>query len=261
MIKPALRFVRLQGVPIFQQLQLEEVLMRLDPEHSYCIFNASAASALPTVVTGLGGKIPDLVDLEKTERDSIPIIRRYTGGGTVIVDSNTVYVTFIMKTSTHPEVMPYPRDIMTWSERFYGPLFEAIHPKNAAELKFSLRENDYVFGNLKIGGNAQSISSSRWVHHTSFLWNYDSENMQYLLMPKKRPAYRDSRNHASFLTTMAEQGVEISDFESMLSARCGELYDVEEREGAETLSSQESLVQESNKTASTPWKYRTRFEA
>lgn len=43
-----------------------------------------------------------------------------------------------------------------------------------------MRENDYLFGSHKIGGNAQSIIKDRWVHHTSFLWDYKPERMRYL---------------------------------------------------------------------------------
>ena len=50
---------------------------------------------------------------------------------------------------------------------------------------------DYVFGNRKFGGNAQSITKSRWIHHTSFLWDYEVRNMAYLRHPKRVPDYRE----------------------------------------------------------------------
>lgn len=49
---------------------------------------------------------------------------------------------------------------------------------------------DYVFGDRKFGGNAQSIIKHRWIHHTSFLWDYDNKNMSYLKLPAKAPKYR-----------------------------------------------------------------------
>ena len=50
--------------------------------------------------------------------------------------------------------------------------------------------SDYVFGTHKFGGNAQSITKNRWIHHTSFLWDYDVRNMAYLKLPKRAPEYR-----------------------------------------------------------------------
>jgi hypothetical protein len=49
---------------------------------------------------------------------------------------------------------------------------------------------DYAFSHLKFGGNAQSITKNRWVHHTSFLWDYNVKNMDYLRIPKRVPEYR-----------------------------------------------------------------------
>ena len=47
-------------------------------------------------------------------------------------------------------------------------------------MQFSLREHDYVIDDRKIGGNAQTITKNRWVHHTSFLWRFNPSNMLYL---------------------------------------------------------------------------------
>ena len=49
---------------------------------------------------------------------------------------------------------------------------------------------DYVFGDRKFGGNAQSITKNRWIHHTSFLWDYEVSNMAYLKHPARAPEYR-----------------------------------------------------------------------
>ena len=56
---------------------------------------------------------------------------------------------------------------------------------------------DYVFGDRKFGGNAQSIVKGRWVHHTSFLWDFQAANMTMLQHPPRMPAYRQARAHAA----------------------------------------------------------------
>ncbi len=33
---------------------------------------------------------------------------------------------------------------------------------------------------MQFGGNAQTITRDRWVHHTSFLWDFLPANMGYL---------------------------------------------------------------------------------
>jgi hypothetical protein len=50
--------------------------------------------------------------------------------------------------------------------------------------------SDYVYGEHKFGGNAQSITKGRWVHHTSLLWDFHPPNMELLKFPPKSPDYR-----------------------------------------------------------------------
>lgn len=50
---------------------------------------------------------------------------------------------------------------------------------------------DYVLsGGHKVGGNAQALTGRRWLHHTSFLWDFDRERMALLRQPAKAPQYR-----------------------------------------------------------------------
>uniref|UniRef100_A0A2P2KE55 Uncharacterized protein n=1 Tax=Rhizophora mucronata TaxID=61149 RepID=A0A2P2KE55_RHIMU len=63
---------------------------------------------------------------------------------------------------------------------------------------------DYVFGDCKFGRNAQSITKTRWMHHSSFIWNYEIRNMAYLKIPARAPKYRMARDHAEFVCRMKE---------------------------------------------------------
>ena len=69
---------------------------------------------------------------------------------------------------------------------------------------FRLRENDYVLNDRKVGGNAQSIVSGGFLHHTSFLWDWEDTNMDYLTLPSKRPEYRGERTHDEFLVRLKD---------------------------------------------------------
>jgi lipoate-protein ligase A len=55
-----------------------------------------------------------------------------------------------------------------------------------------------------MGGNAQTIAGQNgWLHHTSFLWDYDDDNMEYLSLPSKQPDYRENRSHEDFLVKLS----------------------------------------------------------
>ena len=176
---------------IFDQLLIEEALLR-DDTRNFCIVNEGST---PAIVMGISGKPHELVDTDKAKALQLPIIKRFSGGGTVVVDESTLFVTFIFQKKDH-SFQAYPEPIMKWSEGIYKSVFSS-HP-------FALKENDYVMGEKKFGGNAQYIRKDRWLHHTSFLWDYKKEKMEALLHPKKTPSYRAGREHERFLCKMKD---------------------------------------------------------
>ncbi len=185
------QLLRLKSYSIFEQLLLEEKLLRSD-SGNWCLINEGST---PAIVMGISGKKEELVDCAKAAENKIPLIKRFSGGGTVFVDEDTLFITFISQKQLH-DFPAYPEPIMRWTEQIYAQVFP--HPG------FRLRENDYVIEDRKFGGNAQYIKKDRWLHHTSFLWNFTSEKMQYLLHPKKMPFYRAGRSHEEFLCRLSE---------------------------------------------------------
>src|SRR5204862_7928721 len=95
---------------------------------------------------------------------------------------------------THP--FSFPEPIMRWN----GELFESAFKLPG----FCLRENDYVIGDQKCGGNAQYIRKERFLHHTSFLWDFCHNKMDLLQNPKKTPPNRLGRAHDDFLCRMKD---------------------------------------------------------
>ena len=64
--------IHLKNVPIFEQLLLEEKLLRSDTRN-FCIFNEGSSKA---IVMGISGKVDELVDTEKAKALSSPLIKR-----------------------------------------------------------------------------------------------------------------------------------------------------------------------------------------
>ncbi|MBX7067058.1 MAG: lipoate--protein ligase family protein [Parachlamydiales bacterium] len=188
-IRPEINLIHLENVPIFEQLELEEALLRGSDEN-FCIINQGSSRA---IVMGISGDPAKLINIESVKQEKIPVIKRFSGGGTVIVDENTLFVTFIFSKGLF-DIPPFPEPILRWSEKFYQESWGIPD--------FHLRENDYCVGDKKCGGNAQYIRKDRWLHHTSFLWDYSPDNMKHLLLPAKRPKYRLDRTHDDFLTRL-----------------------------------------------------------
>lgn len=184
-----MKILHLRNTPILKQLRIEEALLRCSSEN-FCLINEGSS---PAIVLGISGKADELVDQERAHAAGIPLIRRFSGGGTVIVDESTLFITFICQRESFPA---FPEPIFKWTEELYAPVF--------SHKDFRVRENDYVLGEKKCGGNAQYLKKDRWLHHTSFLWDYKPERMGLLLHPKKTPTYRAGRAHEEFLCRMKE---------------------------------------------------------
>ena len=186
-----IHFIALEGVSIFKQLQLEEALLRTE-EKSFCLVNFGSPRA---IVMGISNQPDKLLNREKVIKDRVPVIQRFSGGGTVIVDEGTLFITFIIS-KEHIPIQAFPETIHRWVADLYTSAWNIPD--------FHYRENDYVIGERKCGGNAQYIRKDRWLHHTSFLWDYREENMDYLLLPTKRPQYRQDRTHNDFLCRLKD---------------------------------------------------------
>lgn len=187
-----MNLVRLDGWPILKQLRLEEALLRHDTRN-WCLINALPKPS--TIVLGINGKPEKLLNEALVARDGVPLIRRFTGGGTVVVGQGTVVATLVANKTDMP-CKPFAPSIMEWTGQVYGSIFAKLG------VPLAYKENDYVVGPLKVGGNAQAITKDRWLHHTSFLWDFDDADMAYLAMPEKRPQYRGDRDHTAFITRL-----------------------------------------------------------
>jgi lipoate-protein ligase A len=181
-----LNLLRLKEVPILSQLRIEEALLRADTGN-WCLLNEGSP---PAIVMGISAKPELVLNQSLLNAQPIPLIRRFSGGGTVVVNADTLFVTLIFN-SADLDVAPSPEKIMKWTTQQYQQVFK--------EAPFALRENDYVLGERKCGGNAQYLCKGRWLHHTSFLWDYDPSLMDYLAMPPKMPQYRQQRTHDQFV--------------------------------------------------------------
>ena len=184
-----LRILLLNKVPIYQQLLLEEHLLRHTTDN-ICLCNTNASKA---IVMGISGKPQELIALDVLQKDPIPVIKRFSGGGTVIIDEDTLFVSWIFSKSLLGTSV-YPETILSWSTSLFTPAF--------ALPGFRLCENDFALHDKKCGGNALYITKERFLQHTSFLWNFTETNMNYLLHPKKSPSYRKERSHTEFLCTL-----------------------------------------------------------
>jgi lipoate---protein ligase len=204
-----MHFIKTNRLNVFEQLQLEEALLRTD-DRNWCLVNIGSTES---IVLGISSEKKDHV----IESCPLPIIKRYSGGGSVVVDKNTIFISFIFSKRTHD--FSYPEQILKHFERFY---------KNAFKINnFHLRENDFAIGNYKCAGNAMYIKKDRWLFHSTFLWDYNEKLMNYLLYPPKTPKYRKKREHRDFLCKLNNHFPSFNYFISLLDKHIHKIYEIQ----------------------------------
>lgn len=199
--------------PIFEQLAIEEALLRADTRN-WCLLNLGSP---PAIVMGMSGTREEHVNEEKMLHNPVPLIRRFSGGGTVVVNESTFFASFIFQKS-ELDLGNCPQKVLHWTAALYQ---EAWKP-----FEIAARENDYVLHEKKIGGNAQYFTRDRFLHHTTFLWDYNPEEMQLLNMPKKRPKYREDRAHEEFITRMRDYFPEMKTLQERLVSELEKRFEV-----------------------------------
>jgi lipoate-protein ligase A len=209
-----LRVLRITGaLPIYEQLLIEEGLLRASSDN-WLVLSKSPAHQ-KSIVMGLSSvnakKLPNLIHAKNCHDDNVPVIKRFSGGGTVYIDRETLFVSVIFNSNVLPEgVDAYPKPLMKWTANsIYSRAFKAMEERIGKNLRdgFILNENDYCVGSKKFGGNAQSLVKDRFLHHTSILWDVDTSAMgKYLKLPPKDmlPEYRRERNHDDFVIPLKQ---------------------------------------------------------
>jgi lipoate-protein ligase A len=146
------------------------------------------------VVLGYANKILSEVDTSACERHGIPVLRRFSGGGTVLQGPGCLNYSLILPNGYDD------RDTIRGS---YSFVLER-HQQCIEELLRIPVEiegiSDLAVNGRKFSGNSQNRKRHFVLVHGTFLLDLDLALVEtYLRMPSKQPQYRESRTHKDFL--------------------------------------------------------------
>lgn len=196
------------------------------------------------IVMGRAGKIDQDCFTYKCIKEGIKIIRRLSGGGTVLQGPGCL---------NYSAIVAYERD---HSYRDIKYSYRDLLSKVASEFKLKgcdieyFPVSDLALDKKKVSGNAQARKHKFFLHHGTFLYDFDIDRISsYLKHPAKEPDYRDGRSHLDFLTNVPLSKEDIK--EAVSKAFDSDEY-VLELSGDDTLKL-ESLVRE--KYSQDSWNY------
>lgn len=149
------------------------------------------------VVLGAGGRIADDVDEPACVADGVPIIRRSSGGGTVLLGAGCMLYSLVLRFDRHPALSDLNasyRFILGQIAQALAPLVSPVAIEGTSDLTHAGR---------KFSGNSQQRKRTHLLHHGTILLDFDVNAIaRYLKMPLRQPEYRRHRSHADFLTNV-----------------------------------------------------------
>lgn len=152
------------------------------------------------VVLGRICKPGDDLNLEAIQEDKIPVLRRSSGGGTVLQGKGCLNYSLILS----KEVNPVLHDLRQSYQFILGKVAGALKESGIEAEFFPVSDIALAQGQKKISGNSQKRGRKFILHHGTILYHFDlSQIERYLKMPKDIPAYRQGRSHLAFVTNIS----------------------------------------------------------
>ena len=157
----------------------------------------------PFVVVGYANKVATEVNVAACEARKIPILRRCSGGGTVVQGPGCLNYTLVLPITKDGPL----HSIVVANQFIMRRNRAAIEPEirsQKLEVRVAVRgHTDLAIGGRKFSGNSQRRRKRFLLFHGTVLLNFDLALIGDLLrMPSKEPDYRESRKHTDFLTNI-----------------------------------------------------------
>lgn len=155
-------------------------------------------STQPFVVVGYANKVAEEVNIEACRAMGIPILRRCSGGGTVVQGPGCLNYAVILKIEETGPLATITETNRWIMERTRAALTGALGQPVSVE-----GHTDLAIDGRKFSGNAQRRKRNWLLFHGTFLIDFDLELIQRLLLvPPRQPDYRHQRSHSEFITQL-----------------------------------------------------------
>jgi len=151
------------------------------------------------IVLGRSNNAKDSVFIEKAVEDNVHILKRPSGGESVILSPKTIIISVKMSISDTKNTL---RHFEVINNKILNAL-NKLQVKNLNQRGIS----DISIGEKKILGSSIYRKPDFVFYHAVLNVSETNETIEkYLKHPKREPDYRKGRNHTSFVTSLKEAG-------------------------------------------------------
>ena len=152
------------------------------------------------IVLGRLSSLEEDIDLKEIEANRIRVLRRSSGGGTVLQGRGCLNYSLILNKNSHPGLF----DLRKSYEYILGKVKTALDACGIRAAFHPISDIALKDHQKKISGNAQKRGRHFILHHGTILYDFDLTLItRYLKMPKQIPDYRNKRAHTDFVSNAA----------------------------------------------------------
>ena len=151
------------------------------------------------IVLGASNKPDNSVVESLVIQDNISVLKRRTGGQTVMLTPKNLIISAIITDHT----VVKPKDVFN---KFNDLIIGAIEQDH--NVKFSTKGiSDIALGEMKIMGSSMYRNKEKLFYHAVLNFDESPKTFQkYLTHPSNEPDYRIGRSHAEFVTSLKDTG-------------------------------------------------------
>ncbi|MDP8213501.1 MAG: lipoate--protein ligase family protein [Candidatus Zapsychrus exili] len=151
----------------------------------------------PFVVLGRISKETEDIKIDNVLEDKIPVLKRCSGGGTVLQGRGCFNYSLILSKKINPKLS----DIGKSYNFILGKVTRALDKLGLESAFMPISDIALKSNSKKISGNAQKRGREFILHHGTILYGFDLNKIEkYLEAPKDMPDYRKGRHHRDFVS-------------------------------------------------------------
>lgn len=151
----------------------------------------------PFVVLGRSSRVADEVQQATAQQLSAPVLRRVSGGATVVAGPGCMFYALVLSLEQRPHLR-----MLDVAHQFVMGQLQAALQSQVPQLEFD-GTCDLVVSGRKVSGNSVRLIRDWMLYHGTLLLDMDlSLAAQLLKHPPREPEYRRNRSHADFLANL-----------------------------------------------------------
>jgi len=157
------------------------------------------------VVLGRGCRAEGEVDLAACHRDRVPVLRRISGGGTVLIGPGSLMYTLLLNRRARPQMQAIDtahRAVLERQSSALRQLIPTVHAAGTSDLAVEVVVDGQSRA-CKFSGNSLRVRRHWILYHGTLLYDFALDALvRYLRPPPREPEYRQHREHAEFVVNM-----------------------------------------------------------